>query len=277
MSGRRCARCGAGIVAHAVREGVVRRCAASFAQMSISRTSYPRMYRLVQRLPLCGGCLEEMPAIGSEICAHCGRERLQASQAAEWIVRSPGNMLCQDCRAAGSSPLRANRSLLRYNEWGKELLGLYKYRGDERLAELFASLLVIGLHCHYRPERIDSLAAVPLHVKRLRERGFNQVELVARRVSEACRIPYQQLLVRTRETKKLSQQSGRLARRESVQGAFSINGDAGRAVLAKQSAPYAILLVDDVYTTGSTLRECAKTILDSQHNEICIFSLTIFR
>ena len=274
MRGPQCVRCAGMLASKAKREGVVRKWAAAFAQTSSA--GYPLLYRLVERLPLCAGCLETMPAIGADICTRCGRDG-QQSQLTKWREGEPHPRLCRDCVANAPSPLRANRSLLRYDEWGREPLGLYKYRGDERLAELFSLLLTIALYCHYQPKRIDCLTAVPLHVKRLRERGFNQMELLAARVAVASRIPSRPLLLRTRETKKQSQQTGRAARRQGMLGAFAANAENFGSHFPHRSKPYTILLLDDVYTTGSTLRECARTIQDSQHAEMYIYSLTIYR
>jgi len=279
MKENRCVRCGAHFrTASVQRVGIVRDWAAFLAQAK----GYPLMYRLLDSLPLCAGCLEMMPVIGEAVCRGCGRD----SRLAGSFMAEAG--LCRDCQTAKPSALRGNRSLLRYDEWGRELLALYKYRGDERLAELFSLLLVIALHRSYPSLRFDCLTPVPLHVKRLRERGFNQMELIAERVGRACKLPVHQLLERTRDTKKLSQQPGRLARRQSIHGAFAARradvffssgaASAGAASVAHPSEKSrAILLLDDVYTTGSTLRECADVLERSQSVKLHIYSLTIFR
>lgn len=269
----RCVCCGAHFATPAKRERIVRKWAAALARTA----GYPLMYRLVERLPLCAGCLDTMPVIGDEMCWQCGREWQQEWKTAGKPGREPGKRLCRDCLAAQPSALRGNRSLLRYQGWGKELLGRYKYRGDERLAQLFALLLMIAMHRHYQPDRINCLTAVPLHAKRLRERGFNQMELIAERVSRACGIPARPLLERTKETKKLSQQTGRAARRQSIQGAFAMKTLEGSELPEHRIPPCTILLLDDVYTTGSTLRECAAAIQRAQTAEVHIFSLTIYR
>ena len=274
MKESRCVRCGTHSRSVAAkRVGIVGKWAASFARTN----GYPLMYRLVDRLPLCAGCMETMPVIGEDVCRGCGRDGRLGWRG------TAGAGLCRDCLTAKPSALRGNRSLLRYDEWGRELLGLYKYRGDERLAELFSLLLLIALHRSYPSLRFDCLTAVPLHAKRLRERGFNQMELIAERVGRASEIPVRQLLERTRETKKLSQQSGLSARRQSIQGAFASRESnpfpSSGAVPASHLAakPRTILLLDDVYTTGSTLRECADVIERSQSANLQIFSLTIYR
>jgi len=233
------------------------------------RTSYAHMYRLVDRLPLCSGCLEEMPVIGETICEQCGRS--WEHQGEPFLLES-GSLRCRDCRSLGESALGGNRGLLRYDDWGKDLLGLYKYRGDERLADFFGKLLTLAMYRYFRPGQFDYLVAVPLHPKRLNERGFNQMESIAGRLSRAIGVPAQNALIRTKETAKLSQQTGREVRIHSMKDAFAWKGEA-----AHPKKPSRILLLDDIYTTGSTLRACAQAIHHVETVKSYIWSLTIYR
>ncbi|EST55400.1 amidophosphoribosyltransferase [Brevibacillus panacihumi W25] len=264
MSQGGCVRCGIRYAAKNRREAVVR----SWAVRLSGRTSYAHMYRLVERLPLCAGCLEEMPVIGEKICEQCGRSwEHQGQQLLEC-----GALRCRDCRSIEENALRGNRGLLHYDEWGKDLLGLYKYRGDERLADFFGKLLTLAMYRYFRSGQFDYVVAVPLHPKRLSERGFNQMEIVAERIGRDIGVPARKDLIRTKETAKLSQQTGREARILSMQDAFAWRGEA-----AKPKKPSRILLLDDIYTTGSTLRACAQAIHQVETVKSYIWSLTIYR
>jgi competence protein ComFC len=274
MSHRGCVSCGGRIVQQA-REAAVRH----WARLLSSPSCYPVVYRLVDGLSLCAGCLEALPVIGDRICIQCGREHGADSVPvpAHTPISAVGE-LCQDCRLVADEPLQGNRSLLRYNEWGKSMLGLYKYRGDERLANFYATLLAIAVYRYHDKGQLDCITTVPLHSRRLRERGFNQVDLLAGRLSKAIGVRARSLLVRTKETAKLSQQSGRTSRQESMRGAFSW---AGENVMqdgdASRTSAFTILLLDDIYTTGSTLRSCATTIREHVGPHCQIYSLTIYR
>jgi len=261
-----CVRCGMGLATRGQREVVVRKWAARLS----GNTSYARMYRLVDRLSLCAGCLEGMPVIGEQICEQCGRS--WESLGKESILKIGGER-CRDCVSVGESALGGNRGLLRYDEWGKDLLGLYKYRGDERLAEFFGQLLTLAMYRYFSHGQFGYLVAVPLHAKRLQERGFNQMEKMAERVSRATGLPAQHALVRMKETPKLSQQTGREVRILSMKNAFIWRGE----VLGKRGKPSYLLLLDDIYTTGSTLRACARAIQEAETVKTHIWSLTIFR
>lgn len=265
MSHGGCVRCGIRYAARDRREAIVR----SWAVRLSGRTSYAHMYRLVDRLPLCFSCLEEMPVIGEKICEQCGRSWEHQGQQ---NLLECGTLRCRDCRSIGESALGGNRGLLRYDGWGKDLLGMYKYRGHERLADFFGKLLTLAMYRYFRSGQFDYLVAVPLHAKRLSERGFNQMERVAGRLSRAIGVPVQDALTRTKETAKLSQQRGREVRIHSMQDAFVWKGEA-----VHPKKPSRILLLDDIYTTGSTLRACAQAIHHVETVKSYIWSLTIYR
>ncbi|QRG67325.1 ComF family protein [Brevibacillus choshinensis] len=257
MSRSICVACAGRIVLQS-REASVRRLT---NQLSSNRTRYPAMYRLISGLSLCASCLEKLPVIGAAICWQCGREQETEE-------------LCQDCHKLTEETLQSNRSLLRYNQWGKDLLSMYKYRGEERLAVLYAKLLAIAVLRYHQVTSFDCIAPVPLHDQRLQERGFNQVDLLAGRLGAEMGVPVRALLHRTKRTAKLSQQTGRSAREESMDGAFSW---AGERLGQAKAGSYRILLLDDIYTTGSTLRSCARTIREHAGSLCDIYSVTIYR
>ncbi|MCM3079646.1 ComF family protein [Brevibacillus invocatus] len=267
MSQGACVRCDR-IAARNQRETVVRRLASQLA----GRNGYAHMYRLVGSLPLCGACLAAMPVIEGQICEQCGRSLAAQGLDCERGTES-SEQRCRDCRSPVVSALEGNRGLLRYDAWGKDLLGLYKYRGDERLAHFFGMLLALAMYRYFQPGQFDCLVAVPLHEKRLQERGFNQMERISQYLSRVTGVPVQHALIRTKDTPKLSKQNGRDVRIQSMKDAFSWREeDSG-----KRGEISCFLLLDDIYTTGSTLRACAKAIQEAQTVKTYIWSLTIFR
>lgn len=106
------------------------------------------------------------------------------------------------------------------------------------------------------------LVPVPLAPRRFRERGFNQAEVIARHLGARLRLPVAAYaLGRTRETTPQTTLADARTRRENVARAFSVNEP--EAVRRKT-----ILLVDDVYTTGATMAECAKTLHDAGSRDV---------
>jgi len=113
--------------------------------------------------------------------------------------------------------------------------------------------MVEGLYRYWNPSPFHLLIPVPLHKKRLRKRGFNQVLLLVKELSRRTGIPYQKrVLQKGRPTTPQVSLSG-VEREKGIRGSFQIIG--GEELEGKS-----ILLVDDVYTTGATVNECAKVV-----------------
>lgn len=151
-----------------------------------------------------------------------------------------------------------------HEDWliGKIVRG-FKYNYEEELSGVIERLVreFVEKHFDYFAQA-DAIAFVPLHKKRRAERGFNQSEFIARIISKTINKPVSDLLVRHRNTEHQARLN-REKRFVNVKDAFKcISGVRGR-----------ILLVDDVYTTGSTMRECTNALLGAGANRVFGFSL----
>jgi competence protein ComFC len=211
---------------------------------------------------VCGSCFGRIEWIDRIFCDVCGRYEE-----------------CPDCGRRKETHFVLNRSAARYDAVMKEWLALYKYRGNERLAVFFAQLLMIAyerlMEETGRGVLFDYITYVPLSETRLRERGFNQAELLANHIGRACRIPVIPLLERVRHTDKQSFKT-RSDRLRDLQGVFRCRPDALEVMGGGGgSAPINLLIVDDVYTTGSTLNEVSATILANFNAKI--YGLTCAR
>lgn len=190
---------------------------------------------------VCEGCRRRLARISPPLCTRCGRS-----------LPGPEATLCGDC-AGCPWHLDQNRSVVRYNDFAREIVSLFKYRGRERLAHPLGRMMFDSIVGHDPPP--DLITYVPLHPSRLKERGFNQAELLARVISSRLNRPLVPLLKRIRPTGPQSLKSRR-ERLVSLRGAFAL---ADRASVGK-IAGTRVLIVDDVYTTGSTLEECARIL-----------------
>ncbi|WP_074087440.1 ComF family protein [Paenibacillus sp. P32E] len=233
---------------------------------------------------VCKICQTSIPWIRNPRCSKCGR-----------------HVGCPDCSRSGDTgPIVCNRSAVAYTSVMREVLGQYKYRGNERLAPVLGLMLDRAytvlqaergqlrgegsrqIHSKFpaikgKFKRIsraslwqaDLLVPVPVSDARLAERGFNQAERLADVLSRCRRIPQLPLLVRTHHTGKQSFKS-RAERLADMKHAFAANPDPAiraefvywleSAGLQTQSQPLQIIIIDDIYTTGSTIRACAETI-----------------
>ncbi|MEF3305158.1 ComF family protein [Paenibacillus sp. GYB003] len=210
-------------------------------------------------LPLCGRCANHIPWIDTVACVHCGRA-------------DP----CPDCVRRPRPLLTFSRSAVRYDERMKDWLAAYKYRGNERLRDLFAAML----HSAYRRHEklytgagaVHCLTYVPVSGERMEERGFNQAAQLAKGLGEKTGIPVVPLLRRSRDTAKQSYKS-RSERLGDLAGAFVAEESGVNRILKNASRrPINIVIIDDVYTTGSTLHHCAETI--RERAEANVYGLT---
>jgi competence protein ComFC len=199
------------------------------------------------RIPLCPNCLACLAPYAGPTCQRCGRPIVSA-------VMSEGcaEPLCNICRR-GLYDFDFARSAGSYTPTVARAIVLLKYEELVPLGRWFARRLVEVARAHAEECAADVVVPVPLHPGRLRERGYNQAELIARPLARELRLPCRSyLLVRTRpRPDKLT-----LTLRErwrSVRGAYAIRQ--GRRVDNLR-----VLLVDDVLTTGATLDACSRAL-----------------
>lgn len=141
----------------------------------------------------------------------------------------------------------------------------FKFRKVTKLSKVFAEDMVECFNKHYKGYDFDLCTFVPSSKDSLKERGFNQAELLARDFSELVNLECKEALLKTKETKTQHnlvsvERSGNLA------GAIELKYDVD--LLHKR-----VLLIDDIKTTGSTLNECAKMLLIGGAEEV--FCLTV--
>jgi competence protein ComFC len=207
-------------------------------------------YKQHSELGLCLSCAESIPWIVDVKCERCGRYEP-----------------CGDCRRRTETYYIRNRSAVAYSETMKSWLAMFKYRGSERLRKLFGLMLLHAyrLHAQVAEEKerqaFTVISFVPLSEARQLDRGFNQSEQLAQELAGHLKLPVYPVLVRERHTEKQSYKTRR-DRLEDMKNVFAVDERVCRDVRRLANGKVLrILLVDDVYTTGSTLNECARTIV----------------
>lgn len=156
-------------------------------------------------------------------------------------------------RLAGRVPLAGAASMFYFDKGGKlqTLLKALKYQDAPYLATYLGRYLAERMADSPLREGIEALVPVPLHRSKLRQRGYNQAERLARGIAERWDLPVRtDVLRRPRRTATQARQGGS-ARWQNVAGAFA----------AQDDLPSGILLIDDVITTGSTLEACIKALV----------------
>ncbi|MFD2671996.1 ComF family protein [Marinicrinis sediminis] len=217
---------------------------------------------------LCTTCIAEIPWVQAIQCKRCGRD-----------------IECPDCRRlVGPYALTAQRSAVRYAEPFQHWLEQYKFSGNEQWRPCFAYLmerayerLIADFPALLQHPRF--LIPIPLSRERLEQRGFNQAEHLAKALALHEGLPMFSLLERPVHLEKQSSRT-RQERLQALSGVFAICPQENRRCIVwwkrnrRQKPPVAIL-IDDIYTTGSTLHEAAVTL--RKKIPIPVFALTLAR
>lgn len=186
---------------------------------------------------LCASCRRELPRLEPPYCQKCGQPL-------------EGRDTCRSCQRWALS-IDGIRSALVLEGATREAIHSLKYRNLRSLAGPLAQVLAEHLASGTVPGEV--LVPVPLHGSRLRQRGYNQAELLARELSALTGIPLAWgALVRVRNTDSQARTGGVTGRRDNVRGAFVCTDEALRG--------RSVLLIDDVCTTGATLDACARPL-----------------
>lgn len=214
--------------------------------------------------PRCLGCNQ----FGTYLCPECTN-----------LFKPLSNHICPVCtkgsflgathpHCLSATSLDGLISTFPYTGTAKRAILKFKYQFVSSLTKTLSELMTS--FTDFTPIQKNSwlIVPVPLHVKRLRWRGFNQAELLAKSLAAYTHWPYAPgLLKRTRHTTP-QMSLRRSARLTNLQGAFAANES-----LVPSRQP--LLLVDDVWTTGSTLKECTKVL--KQHGATTVWAITLAR
>ena len=228
------------------------------AARSLFNTVFPSDCRIcsaalteISRLPVCRQCIDAIRAMECELCSICGERVFQFTPAT-----TDEGSTCGMCRRV-RPPFTRAVAYGSYDAELRELIHLLKYENVRPAADLLGGYLAAAI----RSLKLDlsewKIVPVPLHRSRRNQRGFNQAELVARaaqRQLEAAALKVRpDLLERRRQT---SSQTGLTnhQRRANLRGAFVAPSPA-------EIRNHPILLVDDVFTTGTTAAECSRVLL----------------
>lgn len=200
---------------------------------------------------LCAGCAENIEYVKKPVCRVCGLPGLRDT--------------CGECVGKEYSFSRARASFI-YSGAGAEVVKLFKYGKNLWLSKTIEKLFREGLKENPGLSSADIIVPVPLARLREKERGFNQSEILARAAAEKLEkaVSVKNLMRR----KNALPQTGLSARerRRNISGIFHVRK-------REEFSGKEVLLVDDVFTTGSTANECAKELLNAGAGGVNVFTL----
>lgn len=199
--------------------------------------------------PICPDCWHKISPYRGHICQRCGKPLI-----------SDVSITCGDCIT--EEPLfKHARSYGLYKGGLRKAINLLKYHGLKRLARPLSDLL----HQLHLPS-VDAVVPVPLYKKRLRLREFNQSALLARHAAKRLNAPLiTDCLIKSRDTLPQVGLSAK-DRRENIRKAFEVRN----SELIKEKS---VILIDDVITTGATVRECSKALKKAGSADIYVITL----
>lgn len=191
------------------------------------------------------------------VCSQCGKP-----------LENEREEYCYDC-SRNKRAFAQGRALWVYRGVVRDSLYRFKYQNRREYAEYYSAELVRVYGGWIKERGIQAVVPIPLSGKRRRQRGFNQAELVARKVAQRMNLPvYGRLLIRIRDTKAqkgLNDQE----RKNNLKRAFKTRKN-------KVQLNH-ILLIDDIYTTGSTMNEAAKELKRAGAEQVYCLSISIGR
>jgi ComF family protein len=193
------------------------------------------------RSPYCPCCGLPFPAGKPHLCATCLKERRYFA---------------------------IHRTCASYEGALKEAIHRFKYEGVLPLRRVLGDLLLPVLKAMRREHPVDVLVPIPLHIRRLRERGYNQALILVRELNKRTGIPYQERALAKIKDTPMQISLKKRERGKNLKGVFEVKDP--EAIQGK-----AVVLVDDVYTTGATVNECARTLLKAGAKQVA--ALTVAR
>ncbi len=200
----------------------------------------------------CRKCLQKLKYLGTDYCMKCGKGLNKREQE-----------YCSDCQKY-SHVFERGRSLYRYESVAGSIFR-FKYQGRQEYADFYGEELYKHLGGEILRMKAEAIVPVPLHKSRSIERGYNQAELLGKALAKRCRIPfYKDLVVRTKKTvpqKQLSYSE----RQNNLKKAFKLHRNDVKL--------NTVIIIDDIYTTGSTVDALAKVLTEAGVKHIYVVTL----
>ena len=191
----------------------------------------------------CSACAKKIPRVQSPTCVRCGKP-----------VGSWETEYCDDCRKIrhwfdqGAAAVTYTGAMRR---------SVYRMKADNRrdYLDFYALLMAETLQKYRHIWQPELLIPVPMHWKKRQKRGYNQSELLAKKLSHLTEIPVDGTLIHCTRPHTAQKQLGRKERMKNLEGSFALQKPPGRL--------QRVLLIDDVYTTGSTIDALAKLLKEA--------------
>jgi len=193
----------------------------------------------IERSPaVCDACRGKLPWVTEPACMRCGKP-----------VGSPEREFCEDCERT-QHLFEQGRAAFTYSGAMRKSVYRMKFQNRRDYLDFYAEAMVRAGKSYLSYWQPEVIVPVPMHWRKRMARGYNQAELLAERISRLTGIPCERKLLRCVRYTGDQKELGRNERLWNLRGSFEVNAP----------VPCRILLVDDVYTTGSTMDEAARAL-----------------
>jgi len=199
--------------------------------------------------PVCSGCRAMLLSNENVICTVCRHE-----------IPLTNHCLNNENEAFkkfyGKVPIEHASALLYFHKKGivQEMIHSLKYRGHQEIGTIIGEWYAEVLKNATAIQSVDAIIPVPLHKKRMKERGYNQITNFGIALSENLKIPYQANLLQRNVYSKTQSKKNLLGRTEGIDSLFDVS-------FTEKDHNKHFLLIDDVITTGATLEVCTRALL----------------
>lgn len=204
---------------------------------------------------ICDACRNKVSYIGEPRCKKCGKP-----------IRSEEEEFCFDCRRRKHS-YEQGRSLWLHKEPVQSAIYAFKYKNRRVYGETFAKEMAERFEKLIALWEIDRIVPVPLHKKRRRRRGFNQAEILAEELGRRLHIPVDASLVIREKDTTPQKELGQGNRKKNLKKAFRLCKSPVRGER--------LLIIDDIYTTGSTIDSMAEVLKKAGSEKIYFLTISI--
>lgn len=191
----------------------------------------------------CPGCLEHLRPVKAPLCGKCGKPLAEETT------------YCTDC-AQKQTKFLYGYGMFVYDQALQTSILRFKYHGRREYAAFYAFQMYQKYGSWLAANQIQALVPVPVHKNRFRKRGYNQAALLARELGRLADIPVREdLVLRCRDTLPQKQMGGAMNRLANLREAFCPG-----EIRAGHTGLQRVVLIDDIYTTGSTIEACAQVL-----------------
>lgn len=206
---------------------------------------------------ICPGCRNKLHYVSGSLCLRCGKE----------LVEEDGEY-CFGCLHHPKSFVQGI-SLLNYEEVSSRSLVQIKYKNKREYLDFYSQEMADKLGGKIKRIKAEAFIPVPVHPARKRTRGFNQAEELALRLSALTDIPVcSDLLIRSRKTAPQKELTP-TQRLNNLEQAFQVNTH------GKSYGLRTVILVDDIYTTGSTAEACTRVLRAAGIENVYVLTICI--